>query len=180
MELEMSFIVENTLAYLAHPRTGSSATEEVLCSCFTPLGYKTARRHSGLDDIPDLTGKELVTTTIRNPLDLMASWFVLNQKWHKHGIVAFIKDYRHIELVKNDRLFYYLDWRVDVVMHFETLQRDLDNLLAKVGKASFKLPVINKTENKKPFMEYHTEETVELLWERFPADMELYHTRKVK
>lgn len=37
------------------------------------------------------------------------------------------------------------------------------------------IPVTNQTPAKEPFMSYHTKQTIDLMWRRWPTAMEMYH-----
>ena len=171
----MSFIAVGKLIYLAHPRTASVATERALVLAFGG-GRRTMNHHDEIEQISDKLSTEMVVTTIRDPLDLIVSWFVLNPDWHALGLNNFIKDYGHSALTRNGHLFYHLS-KATCLLRYERLQDDLNAMLLGLGLQRVEIPTTNVTKNKKDFLSYHTPETINNMWRRFPWEMSLYHER---
>lgn len=173
----MSFSAKGKLIYLAHPRTASIATERGLAKALPWRCKKTANHHARLDEITWKLGNEKIITTIRDPLDMLASWWVVYPKYHHVMTFSeFIKTYDHCMMSIDGRLFYFLK-DCDAYMTFENLQDDFDKIMKGYGFPTAKIPMTNITPNKKPFMTYHTDETITAMWERWPKDMEMYHVR---
>jgi len=171
---EMSFSAKGELIYLAHPRTASIATERALSKIFPTRSKKTKNHHAQLHEIDYRQGDEKIFTTIRDPLDMITSWWEAQTSRHHIGLTRFIQEYKHSMMERNGHLFYFLE---DAHEHlrFENLQIDFDRLMLKWGYSPRILEVTNVTKNKKPFMEYHTEETIAAMWKRWPKDMDMYH-----
>jgi len=173
----MSFSAKGRLIYLAHPRTASRATERALLKCLKWRSKQTKNCHAKLDEIEWKNGDEKVITTIRNPLDLIASWWAVNPALHdKATFLEFVKTYHHSMMVVDDRLFYFIK-DCDRYLIFEDLQLQFDIAMKEYGFPTTKIPMTNVTKNKDHFMTYHTQETIDAMWDRFPIDMELYHVR---
>ena len=94
----MSYIYRDKFIYLAHPRTASVSTERGMATIY-PKGIKTKPHHIGVPQIKkfypkDTTGKEIICTTIRNPLDLIVSWYILTTSWSlRRTLLDFIQNY---------------------------------------------------------------------------------------
>lgn len=177
----MSFILPGKFIYLSHPRTASVATEEVLKDAF-PNGTVTREHHARIDNheiTGPATGEEVVYTTIRDPLDAMASWWTLNADWRKRGLLDFINQYRHTYLEVDGYMFYHYKAAQGRTLKYEDLQRDLNDLLYIYGAHARDIPVRNKTKNKSDYITIYCDNTVEAMWNRFPWDMSLYHVRGV-
>ncbi len=63
---------------------------------------------------------------------------------------------------------------VDYVGRFETLQEDWDNICDHIGINHQKLPHLNKTQRKQHYREYYTEETKQIIYEKFKPLIERY------
>lgn len=173
----MSFSAKGKLIYLAHPRTASIATERALAKIFPTRARKTPDHHAQLKDIIYRTGREKIITTIRDPLDMIVSWYMVNPSYHESWtFTQFVKNYEHDMMDRGGKLFYFLK-DAHFFMRFENLQQDFNAIMIKCGFRRFKIPVANVTKGKKPFMEYHTKESINAMWERWPDAMGMYHDR---
>jgi len=141
-------------------------TEAVLQKGF-PEGHSTRKHHAGPKEIDGFTGNEYIFTTIRNPLDTIVSWYLLNKRI---GLTNFIMTYTHSEI--RDRLYFFLDYAHSHIL-FENLLLGLNRVMG--CRCPETLPHINKTADKKHWWHYHSIKTVKLMWQRFPKDMELYY-----
>lgn len=169
----MSFIAPNRLIYLAHPRTASIATERALAKMFSG-SMKTKNHHAQLHEIDGRIGNEKIVTTVRDPLDLIASWYANNPAWHKWGMLHFIENYGHDMMARNGVLFYFLG-DCDNHLRYESLQHDFDIIMNDWGFKTAIIERANVTEGKKPFMEYHNGETIKAMWDKYPLDMDMYY-----
>jgi hypothetical protein len=90
----MAIIVTGKLIYLCHPRTASNAVQRGLRDCKLKRNVEIhyPHHHIRLHEIPTdhdgrwlphLTGTERVITTIRNPFDILVSYW-LSRGMHDH------------------------------------------------------------------------------------------------
>ena len=181
----MSYIVHSNFIYLAHPRTASIATERMLASTFSKSGgRKTSPHHLGIPQIQHsnlITGGELVFTTVRNPLDLIVSWWVIMPPRHYKSLLEFVYTFEHAQFMQltnmpgEYRLFYFLH-QCDCVLRFENLRSSLPKFVKnRLNAAPTPFRKCNVTKDKKPWWTYHTEETIEAMFMRFPRDMRFYY-----
>jgi len=172
----MSFYVSGKFVYLAHPRTASMATEKLLQEVF-PEGQTTKEHHGGIKNM-HLYGNELIFCTIRDPIDVIVSWWILNQEWWDKGdIVNFINHYRHTYL--QDLMFFHFDTCKGSCIRYESLQSELNKIISYFNREPKKLPIVNTTEDKPNPYSYYNREVMNVMWERFPLDMALYHRRVI-
>lgn len=156
----MSVLVLNKLHFLRHPRTGSTAVRDLLVENFEAKDYGPALHHY----YPAPNG-EYQFTTVRNPYDVLATWFV------KDGRCETMLDY--LKATPPFRLFYMAD-RVDFVMLYDRLQDDFDKVMDHVGLPRTKIPRRNVTVGKKFYAAYWDQESVNLAAEQYEEDMRIY------
>lgn len=130
---------EARVAYLAHPRTASVATEEALLS---RPGWRRSEgaqdRHAAADRIPEIgdPGRWTLLTTVRNHWDAMVSfahWKVFDMAFGTEYIEALVATTR--EYIRPPRLWWRHLPRADHVLRYERLEADLAAALASVGLA---------------------------------------------
>jgi len=196
----MSFIMKDHFIYLAHPRTASMATEEAL-SVVCPGGISTKAHHAQLHELKnstknstnnhlyDITGNEYIFTTIRDPLDVLVSWWIVNPQWHKSqseggpkgsdgSFFDFINQYQHTYLQVDSELFFQLRAAGHKYMRYEYLQEDFNLVMETLKLPTTTIPKVNITENKnKDFKSMYGDRELSAMWGRFPEAMMLYHTR---
>jgi hypothetical protein len=110
---------EKKLAFVAHPRTASSATAHTLMG----MGFEIDQHgHHGVVDMPD----EDWTTfcTVRNPFDVLVSWYYAQKREHTFDdwLPIFMRDCHHFQGVR----MFFGRFICTHVLHYETLQRDFD------------------------------------------------------
>lgn len=126
---------------------------------------------------------------VRNPWDRQVSLytFMLNNKKHReHELAKGFKDFEE-----------YLEWRiqegnykfqkdffydgdkclVDFVGKYETLVEDFDKICKKLGITS-KLGHANSSRNSRSFLEYYNEGTIDLVYNHFYVDVDLFGYEK--
>ena len=174
----MSYIVKDKFIYLAHPRTGSTATERALAAIYKSKGGIRTRPHHigvaqcGREYVGQVTGNEFIFTTNRNPLDLIVSWWVCTPQ--QMSFIEFIRRYEHSDLDHQEDLFYF-NYQCDKILCYEVLQSEINRLFESESWIKPSLVITNKTVDKKPFMSYHTWNSFQAMWERWPNDMSNYH-----
>lgn len=154
------------------------------------LRYKKLPRHISASKLIEQMGKEAFDSYfsfafVRNPWDWQVSLytFMLRMPLHRqHELMkqlgsfdAYIK-WRCTEEVRFQKNFICSETGeplVDYVGRFERLEEDFATICNRIGiKTS--LPKLNVS-NKKPFQEFYTEETRELVRRTFEPDIRLFH-----
>jgi len=170
--------------YLAHPRTASMATEKAL-SMVCPGGITTKAHHAQLHEIPH--DDESIFTTIRDPLDVLVSWWEVNIQWHKPqsdggptgsdgSFLDFINQYEHTYLTIDGELFFHLQAAKYNYLRYEYLQEGFDIAMEALRLPTITIPKLNITKNKdKDYMSMYGDKELEAMWNRFPSAMELYY-----
>jgi hypothetical protein len=197
----MAVIFPKKFIFLAHPRTGSVATSEALMR-IAGTSYRTINHHVNFATlkrlktiktitVPTIKSRgvrhklgdlwkyddEITVSTIRDPFDVIATWFCLNPSL-KQSMKKFLENYTHTYFKK--RLFFHFP--TDVVLNYWTLEADLRNLLSTQGIlwTGF-LDRPNPTKDKDPnYMSYFDAETKELAKKRFKVDFEIWRHHRVK
>lgn len=124
---------------------------------------------------PDLlTGREVVMSAIRNPYDMVATWWQLDRRGFQ-TLADFVSG-------QTDPRFSELDYLVKQssrVLTYERLQSDLDAVLQDVGMEPVLLPKLNVTPGKRPWREYFDSDAIEAVNERFGHLFEQYGYERV-
>lgn len=167
----MSVRIPGKLLFLRHPRTGSSATVAALIK-------NGAKKAGEMHAFAQARGKEITVCTIRNPLDLLVSWYVLNPQW-SGNFESFLIDYSHSAMVR-DKMLHYFAARSDVLLLYDNLQQDFNGLLERFNLPPTRLYRHNTTSFKKPFKSYYTPETADIVTRIYKKDLALYERLKTK
>jgi len=152
----MVILPEEKLIFLANPRTASVSVTKALVDNYPDALYTKRRHHCtvaeyeqmpesmiGCEKIP-VTGFKTFTV-IRNPWDLVASWFVLSGI---RDFDVFLDQYTHTFYNKS-RIYWFTV--ADYILKYEQLETDLIQLLTEFVT----LPHENVTKGKKPFLSYY-------------------------
>lgn len=171
----MAVILPGKFLYLANPRTASTSTRIALGKL--PEAKMLWPQHQLLHEC-HLYADEQPVTAVRNPYDVLATWFQLQVKYK--DFVEFLRKFEHKQFLLGDPpdLF----WQCGEGFHilrWETLQKDLDEFLAGWGLPSVEIPRENTTKDKKPWQEYYTPEAFEAANERFGAILDRYGYERV-
>jgi hypothetical protein len=126
------------LLYLAHPRTASNATAHAL----RRVGFVHCVPGDHHGPVEEMGGdwkrdEWTVFATVRNHWDAVASWmfvkpYPLGPPWSAADVDDFIERCRWIR--RGKKLWFYRE-DTDLVLRYETLQRDLGRVLAGAGLA---------------------------------------------
>jgi len=150
----MAVVLPGKFIYLATINTASERTAQALKGIDGAFAAYDKRHgighHARLKDVKKvcgdrLTGTEVVFTTIRNPYDLLATWFVRNQGHYQMRILEerqgkegsfrqFLELWLAIDRpphLLDRRIFYHAD-DARVRLRFETLQTQIDALMRKI------------------------------------------------
>ena len=161
--------IPNHLVFLHHPRTGGTATTRALLGVG---GKKVGERNH---DFFQATDAELTVCTLRDPYDVLASWFIMNPKYSKMS--DFLFKYDHSEFRRNHRLFYFAEVS-DIHLLYDDLEDCLNTLLNCLGLPNVRIPYLNATSNKAPYMEYYDEESISIVETLYSKDLEIYRRLK--
>lgn len=165
----MAIRIPGKLVFLHHPRTGGSATSATLKKLG---GHQVGDgQHSYAEAAPG----ELTFCTIRNPYDVLASWFVLQRQFATMG--DFLLGFEHNEYMRRGRLFYFSNYS-DVRLLYESLQDDFNVLMVALNLRPMRIHRINTTSGKKPFMSYYDASTIALVEQKFSKDLSDYRDLK--
>jgi hypothetical protein len=119
-----------------------------------------------------MTGKEKIAVTIRNPYDVLVSWFVLNKPGLFKNFDEFIKGYNHTFMLVGGKMFWLEAPGNDFqYIRYEYLQEDWDTFLKSAGMEPVALPHENRTPGKKPYREYYGPDTIKLVEEKFGEEI---------
>jgi hypothetical protein len=182
-------VVHPKFTYRFHPRTGSTATSNALEKL---PGVKKLHHH--LQGVPG----PVTACTIRNPLDLVASWFAMYTRTPKprkgvNVLTTKIKgtwtyprfcDEFDINTFVGEgdgyerRMFYHLP--TDEVIVYERLEEDLEEFLAKLDIPMVTLERTPPTAGKLPYEKYYeaNPEAEGILRKRFPKDFDDWEKRQ--
>ena len=161
----MSVRIDNKLLFLRHPRTGSTAVSDALIE---RGGIKAGENHAYIH----AKESELVVSTIRNPYDVLATWFELQIVYD--NMPKFLLNYAHSAFKHGDRLFYFAD-NSDVLLCYDTLQKDLDDLLTSLDIEPVVLKRVNVTPNKRPFIDYFNNISLDIVKTIYKKDLDCYN-----
>lgn len=161
---------EKKLAYIAHPRTASQTTSKTLVD---KLGFKLHASHHQYYD--PLDPAWLIFATVRNPFDLLVSWWYLEV--HKTKQEETFPHYIHRRV--NDPNYYmrkglfFGQYLCKEILHFENLQEEFNQLMLKVGLPPTEIPRRNVSDARKgrDFASYYTPELIDLVVEKFGDDI---------
>ena len=178
----MTLIVPGKFVYYATPRTASVATEAWLSKTLSNTGIKhfiTKDHHAtpGHASIRKYcTGDEEAVTTVRDPFEIMLSWFCLSGRT---GYSDFIANYHHTHMFRGGSLFWVIhDWEGYheelTVMRHEHLHQHLQELLSDTDlvECDRAIPIMNKTKHKPKTDVFYTAfpEFFRLTWPKVFAD----------
>lgn len=132
--------------------------------------------HARLKDVQeqfmyDLTGEELVVTTVRNHWDAIASWWLLNGR--AMSLYNFIYEYKHSFFAKRNKLWW-LHTDANYVVHYEELTEGFKIITQMLDLPDINLTVENATPNKQNWQIYYSQEAFWRVFERFKEEIKLY------
>jgi hypothetical protein len=150
--------------YLGNPRTASTTVGKALVR---ELGAVPQQQHATTAEVPTYAGEPRFTT-VRNPFDVLVSWYV-RMRMDQQGtpFAEFLRTYENRDFVRDGRLFWQCEEGVEVT-YYEHLQHDLEETLRRLGVRTVLLRAReNATPRKKPWRDYYDDEAVEAANHRF-------------
>ena len=146
------------IIFLGHARMASTAISEMLIRAG---GERIGPNHE------PWFGEGYKFCVIRNPLDVLATWFVLNPQWK--DMSSFLQNYNHRAMRRNGRLFYLVQYCDDYIL-YDHLEEEL---LIKYG-ATLNLERVGVTPGKMDYHHYFSPENVALARLIYRKDFALY------
>ncbi len=119
----------------------------------------------------DLTS-EVIATTIRNPYDMIVTWWITSTA-QRVPLAEFIRGYEGRHQVIRGRIYSRAD-DSDIVLRYETLDRDLADMLRLLRLPAVELSRDNVTPSKKKWQTYYDVESFAIVNERFGREIEDY------
>lgn len=154
---------EKKVAFIAHPRTASSATGHTLLQ----MGFTIVGNHHSLE-----SGREdwTVGCTVRNPFDVMVSWYHNKPREEKSFALWLPRFIDECHYFDDNHLMFYGQPYATHVLRFENLQKEFDKFCfdAKLCPRQI-LPRNVSTRKEVYYMSYYNE-NAKLVVERFRDD----------
>ena len=174
----MMYILDN-LAFIAHPKSASTATMEVLRT----LGAQLYGNHHEVREDwcrPILESDGLVMSTIRNPFDVMVSWYFHYANRRKGVVMEPFKEWLpwildHPNPYLGQGMFFGLPW-TNRVLRYENLQADFDSALSEVGLEPVAIPLANVSHLRErcPYQEMYIPKLRGLIEQHFEDELSDY------
>jgi hypothetical protein len=163
----MAIVYPGKYCFFVHARTGSSALHTGLEKAHHFAIKKTRYHHATVDEQLKLCrGGEARFAVIRNPFDVVASWFMLNRF---KTITDLLDKYKHTWFRNTDgKLFTFFEPHVDYHIRYERLEIEINALMDGLRLKRPKLGRENVTPNKKHYSTYYTPVEVERMYDEFP------------
>lgn len=159
---------EKKVCFIAHPRTASTATGKVLLG---KLDFGQCINHHGFK--PGLIPKDwTVFATVRNPFDLLVSWY-----WHKRREHEF-PEWLPIFLKESNEfldkgLFFGLPYCTHV-LRYENLQDDFNQVIVEAGFPPTEIPQHNVSlrRDDRPLSDYYDFKLINLMKTHFDTEIQ--------
>lgn len=157
------------MCFIAHPRTASVATSQTLLG----LGFEKMMSHHEFN-IKLLNSSWTVFSTVRNPFDLLVSWY-----WNKKRDRPF-QDWLPIFLQTSNQ---YLDQGLFFgylystrILRYETLQDNFNQVMVESGFPPTTIIRANVSERPaQPLREYYDYKLVNLMFAHFNYEIHEHH-----
>ena len=143
---------EKKAAFILHPRTASHS----IATAFRDIGFIDTGGYHEIDS-EWVKIAETVACTVRNPLDVIVSWYFVQH--HGRSMKLFLKDWPNQWALNG--MFYGLRY-CDFVVHYENLDSELNEWLERLGLGPVKLEHENVTKIKLPWERVMSGQSVEV------------------
>ena len=136
----MYILEDRRIAFIAHPKTASTATAAAL----TDLGFQQVYNHHGVEVPAGGWSGWRVISTIREPLDTLVSWyFHVNRQPQRPDFNQWLRVFiRHPVRYLSERMFWALPVTTDVLI-YKHLAEDWKSLLEDLDLPHVDIPVKN-------------------------------------
>lgn len=171
---------EHNCVFVHIPKTGGTSVEVALQG----RGEKESIKHRTALQYCDIWDDYFKFTIVRNPWDLMVSWWKWRTRHKQLSFPDFIKKQK--DLIPGNVYFkpgltcfdFISDGDgnilVDKICRFENLQGDFDDVCEAIGVPQQKLPHTNKTK-RTHYSDYYDDEIRELVADKFKKDIEYFN-----
>lgn len=159
---------EKRVAFIAHPRTASTATGAALLG----LGFTQWVNHHGINPKWDPIGWT-VFATVRNPFDLMVSWYYHKMKYREASFPEWLPKFIAVSNEYLDMgMFFGLRYCTRVI-RYETLQEDFDYMMMLTGFPQTDIPLKNVSTARpdKPLSDYYNPKLINLMKAHFGEEI---------
>lgn len=176
---------QEKIIYLANPKSASQATSGALCRNLVDMrrfgphhNYPNQAANATLGYDPE-DPEWLVITNVRNHFDAIVSWHFHYQAGMPFSAefvdtlpVSVLKSY----FPRKDSLWHLMCQHANRVVHMESLEPELNAVLAERGLGPIAVPVAHASEARqgRPYQEFYDEETRERVEEVYGEEMALY------
>lgn len=170
----MAVLLPHKFLFLGTPRSGSTCTHTALKAIPGALVFSQHISRSAMIEhhIGPYRG-EFTFLAVRNPYDLLVTWWLRSRPKKQEAFVDFIRTYENKHFVKDGRLFFLVEDDMEII-RYETLQEDLDRVLEGLELEPRPLSRMNVTRKKEPWQTYYGPEEIRALNDRFGDEVERY------
>lgn len=168
----MAVLLPGKFLCLGTPRTGSTCVHHALGAIPGAKVFNQHLRRSVLieENMGPYRG-EHTFLVVRNVYDLMVSWWLRSRTGMP--FVEYITTYDNKHFVEDGRLFWLVEDDMEI-LRYESLQQELDAVLARLGIDPRPLPFLNATRDKRPWRSYFGRSEVRATNDRFGDEMARY------
>jgi hypothetical protein len=156
------------MCFIAHPRTASVATGQALLD----LGFEKMMGHHQFS-VKVLNPRWTVFATVRNPFDLMVSWYYHKKKYQAHTFQEWLPKFlAESNQYLDQGLFFGLP-HCTRVLRYEILQEDFNLVLVEAGFPPVEIPHKNVSIARpyKPLSEYYNHKLINLMKAHFGEEI---------
>lgn len=159
---------EKRIAFIAHPRTASTATGAALLG----LGFTQWVNHHGINPKWDPTDWT-VFATVRNPFDLMVSWYYHKKKYQAAPFQEWLPKFLAESNMYLDQGLFFGVPHCTRVLSYERLQDDFNLVLVESGFPPIEIPYKNVSIARpdKPLSEYYDHKLINLMKAHFGEEI---------
>lgn len=170
---------EKNFGYIAHPKTASSATARVVRDTFGASQVGTHHAAKELWCRPILETGGIIMATIRNPYDLMVSWYFHYSVRRPGTPMESFKAWLPW-IIQNPNgyieqgMFFGLQW-ANRIIRFENLQKDFDNVCAEIGLQRTVIESVNVSVRRegRTYQEMYETSSRDLIQKHFTTELDV-------
>lgn len=187
MYVNMLISLQHKFIFIRIYKTASTSIREAL----TPFAMKEDNKgcppHISASEIINMVGKEIFDmfysfAVVRNPWDWQTSEYEFLLRATKHQHHKLVQDFGgfdryiqwRVENIQLQKSFIYSgkgELLVDFVGRFENIEDDFKTICSRIGITAPPLPRLQVTIGKKPYREYYTPETEDLVRQAYKDDI---------
>ncbi|MEK0326764.1 MAG: hypothetical protein QQN63_13780 [Nitrosopumilus sp.] len=173
----MTVIFPRKFIYYQTPRTASNSIQNSLTAMYSQghravsQGAITLKQHSDFSDVPIAYRGLPGITTIRNPFDVICSW------WIKCGsnktISEWINEYTNDDLIRNKKLLYHAPHCTFIIRYERDMIKQINMVMNALdcGTISY-MPFLNKTKPKtEHYSHYYKPKDIDTISKLFHSEL---------